>query len=164
MRLAVLLMAFGSLLFQNDSVGSFNINSAAQLSAWSQMNHRLWSNYRLISCQMFLRQTVQNTVLVEDILQKPIFEKPSYFQHLPESNKSVSRIAAVKVSQPARLFLTCLSLGVTADQAEASLKEFSLYYKRQFSVAHFSQVEEDLEQHKEKITQLLKQRVCCPKV
>ncbi|XP_042369125.1 protein Niban 1a [Plectropomus leopardus] len=43
-------------------------------------------------------------------------------------------------------------------QAAAELKEFSLYYRKQFSVAHFSQVEDDLEQHKEKITQLLKQR------
>ncbi|XP_070688236.1 protein Niban 1a [Pempheris klunzingeri] len=43
-------------------------------------------------------------------------------------------------------------------QAEAKLKEFSPYYRRQFSVARFSEVEDDLEQHKEKITQLLKQR------
>ncbi|XP_076582897.1 protein Niban 1-like [Chaetodon auriga] len=43
-------------------------------------------------------------------------------------------------------------------QAEAELKEFSPYYRKQFSVAHFSQVEDDLEQHKEKITQLLRQR------
>ncbi|KAM3875835.1 protein Niban 1a [Diretmus argenteus] len=43
-------------------------------------------------------------------------------------------------------------------QAEAELKEFSPYYRKQFSVAHFSQVEDELEQHKEKITQLLKQR------
>uniref|UniRef100_UPI003AB01939 protein Niban 1a isoform X1 n=1 Tax=Centroberyx gerrardi TaxID=166262 RepID=UPI003AB01939 len=43
-------------------------------------------------------------------------------------------------------------------QAEAELKEFSPYYRKQFFVAHFSQVEDDLEQHKEKITQLLKQR------
>ncbi|XP_040895978.1 protein Niban 1a [Toxotes jaculatrix] len=43
-------------------------------------------------------------------------------------------------------------------QAEAQLKAFSPYYRKQFSVARFSQVEDDLEQHKEKITQLLKQR------
>ncbi|XP_029905283.1 protein Niban 1a [Myripristis murdjan] len=43
-------------------------------------------------------------------------------------------------------------------QAEAELKQFSPYYRKQFSVAHFSQVEDDLEQQKEKITQLLKQR------
>ncbi|XP_044056675.1 protein Niban 1a isoform X2 [Siniperca chuatsi] len=43
-------------------------------------------------------------------------------------------------------------------QAEAELKEFSPYYRKQFSVARFSQVEDDLEQHKEKITQLLQQR------
>ncbi|KAM3620133.1 uncharacterized protein V6R79_018690 [Siganus canaliculatus] len=43
-------------------------------------------------------------------------------------------------------------------QAEAELKAFSPYYRKQFSVARFSQVEDDLEQHKEKITQLLKQR------
>ncbi|XP_030584250.1 protein Niban 1a [Archocentrus centrarchus] len=43
-------------------------------------------------------------------------------------------------------------------QAEAVLKEFSLYYRKQFSVAWFSQVEDDLGQQKQKITQLLKQR------
>ncbi|XP_078114396.1 protein Niban 1a [Sander vitreus] len=43
-------------------------------------------------------------------------------------------------------------------QAEAVLKEFSPYYRKQFSLAQFSQVEDDLEQRKEKITQLLKQR------
>ncbi|XP_049910402.1 protein Niban 1a [Epinephelus moara] len=43
-------------------------------------------------------------------------------------------------------------------KVEAELKEFSPYYRKQFSVARFSQVEDDLEQHKEKITQLLKQR------
>ncbi|KAK5869437.1 hypothetical protein PBY51_024153 [Eleginops maclovinus] len=43
-------------------------------------------------------------------------------------------------------------------QAETTLKEFSPYYRKQFSVARFSQVEDDLEQRKEKITQLLKQK------
>ncbi|XP_031162477.1 protein Niban 1a isoform X3 [Sander lucioperca] len=43
-------------------------------------------------------------------------------------------------------------------QAEAVLTEFSPYYRKQFSLARFSQVEDDLEQRKEKITQLLKQR------
>ncbi|KAF1385284.1 hypothetical protein PFLUV_G00106130 [Perca fluviatilis] len=43
-------------------------------------------------------------------------------------------------------------------QAEAVLKEFSPYYRKQFSLARFSQVEDDLEQRKEKITQLLQQR------
>lgn len=43
-------------------------------------------------------------------------------------------------------------------KAEAELKEFSTYYRKQFSVARLSQVEDDLEQNKEKITQLLKQR------
>ncbi|XP_071342673.1 protein Niban 1a [Trachinotus anak] len=43
-------------------------------------------------------------------------------------------------------------------QAEAELKEFSPCYRKQFSVARFSQVEDDLEQHKEKMTQLLRQR------
>ncbi|XP_074492480.1 protein Niban 1-like [Sebastes fasciatus] len=43
-------------------------------------------------------------------------------------------------------------------QAETELKEFSPYYRKQFSVARFSEVEDDLEQHKEKITLLLKQR------
>uniref|UniRef100_A0A669CB06 Niban apoptosis regulator 1a n=1 Tax=Oreochromis niloticus TaxID=8128 RepID=A0A669CB06_ORENI len=42
--------------------------------------------------------------------------------------------------------------------AEAVLEEFSPYYRKQFSVAQFSQVEDDVEQHKQKITQLLKQR------
>ncbi|XP_008336322.1 protein Niban 1a isoform X2 [Cynoglossus semilaevis] len=44
-------------------------------------------------------------------------------------------------------------------QAEAELKEFSPYYRKQFSVSRFSQLEDELEQHKPKITQLLKQRV-----
>ncbi|KAK5906744.1 hypothetical protein CesoFtcFv8_004660 [Champsocephalus esox] len=43
-------------------------------------------------------------------------------------------------------------------QAETTLKEFSPYYRKQFSVARFSQVEDDLEQRKEKITQLLNQK------
>ncbi|XP_070765105.1 protein Niban 1a [Enoplosus armatus] len=43
-------------------------------------------------------------------------------------------------------------------QAEAELKDFSPYYRKQFSVARLAQVEDDLEQHKEKITQLLRQR------
>nr|XP_040039517.1 protein Niban 1a [Gasterosteus aculeatus aculeatus] len=43
-------------------------------------------------------------------------------------------------------------------RAEAELREFSPYYRKQFSLARFSKVEDDLEQHKEKITQLLKQR------
>ncbi|KAL6108409.1 niban1 [Pungitius sinensis] len=43
-------------------------------------------------------------------------------------------------------------------RAEAELREFSPYYRKQFFLARFSQVEDDLEQHKEKITQLLKQK------
>ncbi|CAK6977723.1 protein Niban 1a [Scomber scombrus] len=43
-------------------------------------------------------------------------------------------------------------------QAEAELKGFSPYYRKQFSVWRFSQVEDDLEQQKEMITQLLKQK------
>ncbi|XP_047230572.1 protein Niban 1a [Girardinichthys multiradiatus] len=43
-------------------------------------------------------------------------------------------------------------------QAEAELKEFSPYYRKQFSVARFAQVEDELEQNKQKITQLLKQK------
>ncbi|XP_074523501.1 protein Niban 1-like isoform X2 [Halichoeres trimaculatus] len=43
-------------------------------------------------------------------------------------------------------------------QAQAELKEFSPYYRKQFSVARFSQVEDDLEPQKEKMTQLLKHR------
>ncbi len=52
-----------------------------------------------------------------------------------------------------------LVLCVSAGQAEAELKDFSPFYRKQFSVARFSQVEDELEQHKEKLTQLLKQRV-----
>ncbi|KAM8874302.1 protein Niban 1a [Spinachia spinachia] len=43
-------------------------------------------------------------------------------------------------------------------RAEAELREFSPYYRKQFSLARFSKLEDDLEQHKEKITQLLKHR------
>uniref|UniRef100_A0A3Q3L6X6 Niban apoptosis regulator 1a n=1 Tax=Labrus bergylta TaxID=56723 RepID=A0A3Q3L6X6_9LABR len=43
-------------------------------------------------------------------------------------------------------------------QAEAELKAFSPYYRKQFSVARFSQVEDDLEQQKEQTRQLLKHR------
>lgn len=43
-------------------------------------------------------------------------------------------------------------------QAEAELRDFGPYYRKQFSVARFSQVEDELEQHKEKMTQLLKQK------
>ncbi|XP_037553800.1 protein Niban 1a [Nematolebias whitei] len=43
-------------------------------------------------------------------------------------------------------------------EAEAELKRFSPYYRKQFSVARFSQVEDELEPNKEKITQLLKQK------
>lgn len=48
---------------------------------------------------------------------------------------------------------------VCAGQAEAELQEFSPCYRKQFSVARFSQVQDELEQHKAKLTQLLKQRV-----
>ncbi|XP_077439268.1 protein Niban 1a isoform X2 [Vanacampus margaritifer] len=44
------------------------------------------------------------------------------------------------------------------EQAEAKLEEFSPYYRKQFSVAWFSQLEDELEQQKENITHLLKQR------
>ncbi|XP_017291275.1 protein Niban 1a [Kryptolebias marmoratus] len=43
-------------------------------------------------------------------------------------------------------------------EAEAELKAFSLYYRKQFSVARFSQLEDELEQNKQKISQLLKQK------
>ncbi|KAM4738541.1 protein Niban 1a [Anableps anableps] len=43
-------------------------------------------------------------------------------------------------------------------QVEAELKEFGPYYRKQFSVARFAQVEDELEQNKQKITQLLKQK------
>lgn len=46
-----------------------------------------------------------------------------------------------------------------AGQAQAELKDFSPYYRRQFSVARFLQVEDDLEQRKQKITQLLLPKV-----
>uniref|UniRef100_A0A8C7Y4H6 Niban apoptosis regulator 1a n=1 Tax=Oryzias sinensis TaxID=183150 RepID=A0A8C7Y4H6_9TELE len=44
------------------------------------------------------------------------------------------------------------------NQVEAELREFSPYYRKQFSVAWFNKVEDDLEQNKQKTTQLLKQR------
>ncbi|XP_068599392.1 protein Niban 1-like [Brachionichthys hirsutus] len=43
-------------------------------------------------------------------------------------------------------------------QAEAALKDFSPYYRKQFSVAHFCQVEDDLEHREETMTRLLKQQ------
>ncbi|TNM87748.1 hypothetical protein fugu_005969 [Takifugu bimaculatus] len=43
-------------------------------------------------------------------------------------------------------------------QVQAELKDFSPYYRRQFSVARFLQVEDDLEQREQKITQLLLQK------
>ncbi|KAM4574634.1 protein Niban 1a [Fundulus diaphanus] len=43
-------------------------------------------------------------------------------------------------------------------QAQTELKEFGPYYRKQFAVARFAQVEDELEQNKEKITQLLKQK------
>uniref|UniRef100_A0A8C8GFC7 Niban 1/2/3 domain-containing protein n=1 Tax=Oncorhynchus tshawytscha TaxID=74940 RepID=A0A8C8GFC7_ONCTS len=42
--------------------------------------------------------------------------------------------------------------------AEAELKEFGPHYRTQYSVVFFSQVQDELEQPKEKIKQLLKQR------
>uniref|UniRef100_A0A3B3DMG0 Niban apoptosis regulator 1a n=1 Tax=Oryzias melastigma TaxID=30732 RepID=A0A3B3DMG0_ORYME len=54
--------------------------------------------------------------------------------------------------------VVCLSC-VSTDQVEAELREFGPYYRKQFSVAWFNKVEDDLEQNKQKITQLLKQRV-----
>lgn len=49
-----------------------------------------------------------------------------------------------------------------AGEAEAELKDFSPYYRRQFSIARFLQVEDDLEQRKEKVAQLLMQKVPPP--
>lgn len=46
-----------------------------------------------------------------------------------------------------------------AGQVEAELKDFSPCYRRQFSIARFLQVEDDLEQRKQKTTQLLMQKV-----
>ncbi|CAL8396230.1 unnamed protein product [Boreogadus saida] len=43
-------------------------------------------------------------------------------------------------------------------QAESELKAFSPFYRNQYSVTHFSRVEDELEQQKQKATQLLKQR------
>ncbi|XP_055722043.1 protein Niban 1-like isoform X2 [Salvelinus fontinalis] len=43
-------------------------------------------------------------------------------------------------------------------RAEAELKNFSPHYRQQYSVAFFSQLQEEVEQHKETHTQLLKQR------
>uniref|UniRef100_A0A673WTR0 Niban apoptosis regulator 1b n=1 Tax=Salmo trutta TaxID=8032 RepID=A0A673WTR0_SALTR len=43
-------------------------------------------------------------------------------------------------------------------RAEAELKNFSPHYRQQYFVAFFSQLQEEVEQHKETHTQLLKQR------
>uniref|UniRef100_A0A8D3AY53 Niban apoptosis regulator 1a n=2 Tax=Scophthalmus maximus TaxID=52904 RepID=A0A8D3AY53_SCOMX len=43
-------------------------------------------------------------------------------------------------------------------QAEAELQEFRPYYRKQFSVARLSEVEDDLQQQQQKITQLLRHR------
>lgn len=53
----------------------------------------------------------------------------------------------------------CVRPCVRADKAEAELQNFSPYYRGQYSAARFAQVEEDLEPRKEKITQLLQQKV-----
>lgn len=60
------------------------------------------------------------------------------------------------------VLLTSCPVRLTAGQAEAELKDFSPYFKGQYSAARFAQVEEDLEPNKEKITQLLKQKVRDP--
>lgn len=52
-----------------------------------------------------------------------------------------------------------LDLCPAAGQAEAELKDFGPYYRRQFSIARFLQVEADLEQRKEEMTLLLMQKV-----
>lgn len=64
-----------------------------------------------------------------------------------------------KLSSYGDLTVFCV-LCVMTDQVEAELREFSPYYRKQFSVAWFNKVEDDLEQNKQKTTQLLKQRVC----
>ncbi|XP_014896718.1 protein Niban 1a [Poecilia latipinna] len=43
-------------------------------------------------------------------------------------------------------------------QAEAELSDFAPYYRKQFSVARFAQVEDELQQNKQQITQLLEQK------
>lgn len=60
------------------------------------------------------------------------------------------------------MVLTSCPICLAAGQAEAELKDFSPYFKGQYSAARFAQVEEDLEPNKEKIRQLLKQKVCDP--
>lgn len=60
------------------------------------------------------------------------------------------------------MLLTSCPVRLAAGQAEAELKDFSPYFKGQYSAARFAQVEEDLEPNKEKITQLLKQKVRDP--
>ncbi|XP_026178801.1 protein Niban 1 [Mastacembelus armatus] len=47
---------------------------------------------------------------------------------------------------------------VIRDKAAAELRDFSPYYRKQVSVARFSQVEDELGQHKQKLAQLLRQR------
>uniref|UniRef100_A0A673X1T4 Niban apoptosis regulator 1b n=1 Tax=Salmo trutta TaxID=8032 RepID=A0A673X1T4_SALTR len=51
---------------------------------------------------------------------------------------------------------------VCAGRAEAELKNFSPHYRQQYFVAFFSQLQEEVEQHKETHTQLLKQRPLRP--
>ena len=53
----------------------------------------------------------------------------------------------------------CVCVCVCVGQAEAELKDFSPYYRKQFCVARLSQVEDELEQQKASTTQLLRQRV-----
>lgn len=77
-----------------------------------------------------------------------MFEKFERCEHFLPPGSSVS--------------LTSCPVRLTAGQAEAELKDFSPYFKGQYSAARFAQVEEDLEPNKEKITQLLKQKVRDP--
>ncbi|KAM3850480.1 protein Niban 1-like [Diretmus argenteus] len=119
---------------------------------------------------LYRKPTDRNTMLVAvEVEPRP---EPAVRFVLNEAVKIVNLIKARALNASIRNPMPSPKLAYLADifecmnalnaslqgQAEAELKEFSPYYRKQFSVAHFSQVEDELEQHKEKITQLLKQR------
>lgn len=87
--------------------------------------------------------------------------------HGPELKRGVNVFEKFKrcehfLAPGSSVLLTSCPICLAAGQAEAELKDFSPYFKGQYSAARFAQVEEDLEPNKEKITQLLKQKVRDP--
>lgn len=86
----------------------------------------------------------------------------SYFLIPGKLGQSVVLIHAEGINVPMKLRSVEAHadlLRPAAGQAEAELKDFSPYYRRQFSIARFLQVEDDLEQRKEKTSLLLMQKV-----